>query len=1236
LGLVAKPLAPFAKRALPTFTKVGRRALRIKKLREKAPTKVMETLDEYVARVGGPSKRVAQKAFDEGFPIETPTVKALRAGVRESKAAKRAGQSGVQRIQETAPGDLRETVRAQVQEKFGFVPAEKQAVSPPPLISQHGHRVTPLKALRPVAKKHVPLATDKPVSGTFFHGTKAPISSIADADPMYFGDVRGLFGPGLYLTDDISIAAGYARTKGKGQMGRILTAKVKDVNLLDLEQKLPDDVLGVFESVIGKPVKARNAPGGNVIKELQEFIHNENFPKEEAVEIFQELYGKLRERGFEGFKYAGGGRIMPGSKKHNVLVLFPDDWYAEKGVAKPTGRLLRDMVESAPKAVIEGERVLPAGAAPRLVKAGPERLTPSLQRTVQETAEQVQKEIGTGVGPLGEVAIPEPTQLGGAATRKLVENINTRQVVGPDELAGAFQQIGEANAQLLGKAGRRPMTMAEIKASAEARGLMPDKAMVREIGEAWKSPETYRVVQEATDLQMNKAWSLAQKINPKDPKQIDDYVREMTRAAGYVASERGGISETARILGMANRIRGPEQLRRKAVRDLFKYMRTQKDWAKAAEKMATIDPNDTAALNAFIQNLQKGTWTRLQDGLFYVWINSILSGFRTQVRNIAGNTITAMMAPVERLGAATISAARPLIGKQRERFFGEALQGAVGLGSGLKEGTRGFFKALASGNTQFGGGTKFGVGGEIGKLPPIPGKLGTALGLPGRFLVAFDDFFKMVNYQSAMYAGAYRRAAKEGLKGQALTSKMSELITKPTGGLVKEAFDEAVYRTFTKELGPWGKSLQNLTRNIPGLRYVVPFLRTPVNIFKFGLERTPLNYLRIARKMASKTDRLSGGALDDALARATIGTLGLTGAGFGGVKSIIDVASGKVSKPAEQARQEKDLLTVMGMLASGGVAQLFAEGAITGGAPIDDQERKAWYASGRIPYGFKVGGQWYQYNLEPFGTSIGAMVDMLQVWDELEEEDAAVAMGFAMAKNFVDKQFMQGMSNFMDAWSDPQRDAGKFARNLAAGAIPYSNLIKSLATAGDPTLRFPRTVTEAFKQTIPKYREEIPPIYDIWGKEVKFEGSMLERLVSPLRRSTESKDLATQEVVRLRAKPGSIRKAIGQFEVTDPIYGQAQQLRGQRAHERITKLVQSKRYQKMTDIEKAENIEREFTNAGMYARNKLGITAASGKAQRALRKQKIEEQRGRPERQQREERKIEDLLRGGILQRRNR
>ena len=813
---------------------------------------------------------------------------------------------------------------------------------------------------------------------------------------------------------------------------------------------------------------------------------------------------------------------------------------------------------------------------------------PNIEKTIKETAEEIAQKYGSGTPDMSKFQVADPTKLGGAPTKDKVFNLNLRQIPAKEEdLRGTVQQMAELNRGILegGRSlGDEPLTRELADTLNQQSGLTLDDLTMRQMGQAWNGLES-RFLHKELGRKAQDLAAFAKKLDPTNEAEQLAWVKEAMNFSALQSTTKGGLSEAARAMNMAKMVSSKEALKEKTVKQLFGALNGPEDWNKALELFKRVDPDDIQGINSFIENLHKSTFDKVKDGAFYVWVNSVLSGPMTQVRNALGNTITATFSPIEKTAAGGIQAARSLVsgGIERDRFMLEGAHQAVGMAQGLKDGARGFLKAFKTGVSSYGG-DKFG----IAPISPIPGKIGEAIGLPGRALLAFDEFFKTINYSGAINSLAYRQAMKEGVKGSAIPTRMAQLVSKPTRKMITEATSDAAYRTFTKDLGSTGKAFQLFSKQVPGMRYVVPFVKTPVNVFKYGMERTPLGLLQLGKQ----ANRASG-VVDDVVAKAFLGTTALVGGGLGGIKAIKEIGEGKKHRASSQP--DAKAISV-GSLLGGGIAQVFAEGGITGGAPVDPEERKVFYASGKKPYSVRIGDNWVQYNLEPFGTSIGGMVDMLQIWDSLETEDAALASGFSIAKNFTNKAFMQGLSNMMDAWSDPGRHGAKFARQMATGFVPYSGLLRSVNNAIDPVLRSPETMGETFTGIIPGQRDKLPPIYDIWGEPVTSEGSPLERAISPVRRSKVVNDKATQEVDRLNVRPGSIKRAVGELELESPIYHMAQQIRGQTAKKFIDKAVNSPGWDKALDSTKTDILEKMFQKAGQIARAQLLTTATNAQA----------------------------------------
>jgi hypothetical protein len=188
----------------------------------------------------------------------------------------------------------------------------------------------------------------------WFHGTGTNNLSKENLDPLA-GDHQGLFGHGVYMTDNPEIANGYANSRGKRtSTPTIYDAKVNMNRVLDLEKPIPDDAKQAVDkfttpldysynrefgeenhfSNIANEMAKNGATTEEIIQkmrqEVKDFSHEAGIPTSEFVENFQDLAINLKEHGYDGITHTGGGRT--GHDPHRVLIaLDPNDLYAQTG-----------------------------------------------------------------------------------------------------------------------------------------------------------------------------------------------------------------------------------------------------------------------------------------------------------------------------------------------------------------------------------------------------------------------------------------------------------------------------------------------------------------------------------------------------------------------------------------------------------------------------------------------------------------------------------------------------------------------------------------------------------------------------------------------------------------------------------------------------------------------------------------------------------------------------------------
>ena len=459
------------------------------------------------------------------------------------------------------------------------------------------------------------------------------------------------------------------------------------------------------------------------------------------------------------------------------------------------------------------------------------------------------------------------------------------------------------------------------------------------------------------------------------------------------------------------------------------------------------------------------------------WINALLSNPATHVTNFLSNTLTALWAIPERALAAQLSS------RGQGVVSGEATAMLFGLIGGTMDGLRLAGKAFREGvpvraGTKVEGytrkaisGANMGTSGDLGRAIDL---LGTAVRTPGRFLMASDEFFKHLNFSMELHAQAVRQAATEGLEGKAGARRVAALINDPDFlKRVKPLADEfADYQTFTKQLGETGSAIAAFRDSHPAAKLVLPFLRTPVNIFKYVGERTPfLN--RLSSEV--RADLAAGGARAD-LARAKV---------------------------------------QLGGMVMASTTVLASSGYITGRGPRDPNLRREWLETHQ-PYSIKVGDTWYSYNrLDPLGALLGMASDFADIVGDLNEIDAsqlAAAMALSVSNNMLSKTYLTGLADVLEAMQSPTEDAAQALRRLGGTIIPSG--VAQVARYMDPTLREVNSITDAIIARVPGWSSSLPAKMNLWAEPIRLQGGLGPDLASPIYTKTPGLKPVSEEMVR--------------------------------------------------------------------------------------------------------------------------
>jgi len=320
---------------------------------------------------------------------------------------------------------------------------------------------------------------------------------------------------------------------------------------------------------------------------------------------------------------------------------------------------------------------------------------------------------------------------------------------------------------------------------------------------------------------------------------------------------------------------------------------------------------------------------RLGDAWSEVWVNSLLSSPITHVVNNVANFGFNVLRVGEQAVAASINKIPGLSAKDGVQF-NEVLATIRAIKQGHRLGTANMKNAFNTGDAAT---TKLDL-----RRPNAFGKrllpekyrdnfVGTALEymgsyfrLPGRFLVAEDEYAKGILYKMEIYKIAQKNANEvlnNGGTKEAAQDAYTKTVTNPNNDTVNLAKQNMEEGTFQGDL-PDGilKKIQS-SINHPTMRVFVPFYKTITNIFLETSKRNPA----LAAFMPSvyKDIAKPGAARQLALAKLSVGTT---------------------------------LMYNFGSFAYG--ANINDDVFITGHAPYNRAERDAFFRKGMLPYSFNI------------------------------------------------------------------------------------------------------------------------------------------------------------------------------------------------------------------------------------------------------------------------------------------
>ena len=391
-----------------------------------------------------------------------------------------------------------------------------------------------------------------------------------------------------------------------------------------------------------------------------------------------------------------------------------------------------------------------------------------------------------------------------------------------------------------------------------------------------------------------------------------------------------------------------------------------------------------------------------------------------------------------------------------------------------------------------------------------------------RMLLVEDEFAKGVFYRMELEALADRRMHElldEGMPEDEVVLEVARILSGQDTAIKKKAEDFAVMGTFQGDLGKIAGYVQGAFSH-PLMKVYVPFYRTPTNLVKETMARTPVAPL-VPSGFWSEIKK-GGAEADLAMSKMIMGS---------------------------------SVFTMTALVATGEVIPNFE---ITGAGPEDFEVRKSWEKSGRQPYSFCFRGEdgkwesWQYGRLAPI-AGILAMAGDYSFYSQYEDNPETLTQLMTIAAVSTYEQMkqlpmLQGIFDIAESAGseyETARDKGnrfmellveKFGNAiLNAAPFPSGSLTATVERVRDPRASNINPTTEQtqnqyytspaargwykalnrFKSRNPFFSTDVPEKLNIFGETMKQCENGAWCYISPIRVKEAKYAPVDDEIVKL-------------------------------------------------------------------------------------------------------------------------
>jgi hypothetical protein len=1027
--------------------------------------------------------------------------------------------------------------------------------------------------------------------GVMYHGTASELDP-SSIDP-YKTRVGGLFGPGLYLTENPNVAHGYSKARaGAEGTRRLYKVKLNETNLIDMDMKFADadpavrkefETLhsGVADDFVEADIDQLNTMTlGDIYRDVTKTLSEDPFMTEgEALGLIDEFQGAVMRLGYDGVKHLGGQIV--GNVDHRVTILFDPSNTTSHGRANPIASMDDIASTGKPKGAKPAATTSPDAPPPKGPRdpsdppvddgAGPrdsggddlEGRKPGArgEKYFEENLDRVSDD--RGVRQLVKDVVDDARETGEVAPAERKSHAEMYSEAA-DDLDELDQMMGESSGRLkeaLADEGEKAVSgIQRVRRLRLLQKRASDKAVeAARAVDAETSPGTEKLrafvearqkLQSVTIAGIEVKRALARELSglaysvddlpevPHITAKLDDGVDD---ALDDVFAEAGGGSTEKGL----NKIK-----------------------QEAARIVALADTSgDTAVVGAVRKTPGIGKMT------MSVWVNFLLSGPKTQLVNALSGALATSFRPAEKAAGKLFTGDRSGAMAQLSQY-NYILQHAGAAARLAKQSLFDNKPILLR-------------GGKVSEVLDASGQeasavmaakygaLGTALGAPTRVLQSVDEFFKQLNYRSQVMADLQATAAQKGYDDNWVRESAEKMFSQDEM-FTKDSIRRQAARTAKEEgLEPGSKDFNTFVRRFYGEMYDkelvqianqgkraaedVTFTRElgekgQGNIIKLAkrlqdvkgssaVGTVLLPFVRTPAQLVEFFHRRSLGLVSEALT----GNVADANRGLGA--QFQRLREGSIKELAGATKEQR--ADFYGRLAAGGTlyGSIYAAASmdmITGSGPKDVNQRRLLEQSGWQPYSIKFGDTYYSYRrFDPFSSFIQVIADLqdhvryntrFKGEDEVEAdmiEQFYTGMTFVTANLIRNKSFFAGASAFADALGDPTGNAFLTLGRQLTGSIIPAIVAQSNQEYFDNELREPRSFLDAIRRRTPGFSDELPPRRDLFGKPLTVAETITSPILpGPLEVKTTSRSAVRRELAELGARFQNPRKMRGDLDLT--------------------------------------------------------------------------------------------------------